>query len=60
METKIYIGDGIYMEDMGYAFILTTENGISVQNYIHIEPSEWSAMERFVEARRKENEARTL
>ena len=41
---KEYVGDGIYMDDIGYAMRLTTENGISVQNEIIIEPFELKAI----------------
>ncbi len=49
---KAYVGDGIYMEydpdaPIG-AFILTTEDGISVQNTIYIEPETWAALQRLV------------
>lgn len=35
---KEYIGDGIYLSYDGYAYILTTEDGVSVSNLIYIEP----------------------
>lgn len=47
---KTYIGDGIYADDIGYAMILTTEDGISVQNVIHIEVRELKAINRYAEA----------
>lgn len=53
---KDYMGDGIYIRDIGHAVILTTENGISVENEIHIEPTEWESIKRYmkrVEERRK-------
>ncbi len=36
---KEYIGDGVYIKEGGYKgeFILTTENGISIQNTIILE-----------------------
>lgn len=40
METnkKIYLGDGVYVEDDGYnGVILTTENGIETTNTIYLE-----------------------
>lgn len=37
-ETKVYIGDGVYMEVLSPAEIkLTTENGYSVQNEIFVD-----------------------
>ena len=35
---KIYLGDGVYGVYTGYSFILTTEDGVSIQNTIHLEP----------------------
>ncbi len=46
---KEYIGDGIYIKDNGFEVILTTENGISIQNEIVIEPSEWLAIRTYFE-----------
>ena len=39
MDDKIYLGDGVYgrIDDFGNV-ILTTENGISTTNTIHLEP----------------------
>lgn len=37
-ETKVYLGDGVYIRNDGYHIVLTTENGISVQNEIFLEP----------------------
>ena len=44
---KDYAGDGVYMDDMGFAMRLTTENGISVQNEIVIEKLELKAIIRY-------------
>lgn len=46
---KDYIGDGVYAYFDGYAIRMTTENGISVQNEIYLEPSVLDAFMRFVE-----------
>lgn len=35
---KTYLGDGVYLDYDGYSVILTTENGISVQNTIVLDP----------------------
>lgn len=45
--TKIYLGDGVYAEDNGYEIVLTTENGISIQNRIVLEPAVMAALHRF-------------
>ena len=38
--TKAYLGDGAYIDVDGYGgLLLTTEDGISVQNSISLEPS---------------------
>ncbi len=55
---KDYMGDGVYIKDDGYYVMLTTENGISTQNSIAIEPLVWDAMVRYmkrVEERRNES-----
>ena len=44
---KDYMGDGIYIEDIGHTVSLTTENGISVQNKIHIGFAEFAAIKRY-------------
>jgi hypothetical protein len=41
---KEYLGDGAYVEWNGYAFVLTTEDGISVQNTVEIEPRAFSIL----------------
>jgi hypothetical protein len=35
---KEYLGDAVYVEDTNYGIRLTTEDGISVTNEIHLEP----------------------
>lgn len=37
-EYKRYIGDGAYIDFDGYAVVLTTEDGILVQNRVVLEP----------------------
>ena len=51
---KEYIGDGIYIKDMGYGVVLTTENGISIQNTIHIEPMEFKTIEFYIKRIRED------
>ena len=46
---KIYIGDGAYAQFDGYGFIVTTENGISVQNTIYFEPEVFQSFKSFYE-----------
>lgn len=45
---KTYLGDGAYAEFDGYSIILTTENGILVQNTVVLEPEALRALEHFV------------
>ena len=45
---KDYMGDGVYIEDEGFSVKLTTEDGISVQNTIVIEPLVWDSIERYM------------
>lgn len=49
---KAYLGDGAYVETGRYAgeIVLTTEDGISVQNTVVLGPGEWAALVRFVSA----------
>lgn len=35
---KEYLGDGAYIEYDGWGFVLTTEDGIEVQNTVYLEP----------------------
>ena len=39
-KNKIYLGDGAYAEFVGFEFVLTTENGITVQNEITLKKGE--------------------
>lgn len=45
---KVYLGDGVYASFDGYAFVLTTENGIDVTNTIVLEPQVFIALEQYV------------
>jgi len=49
--SKIYLGDGVYAEyDPTRDMIrLTTENGISVDNEIWLEPEVANALKRYIE-----------
>jgi hypothetical protein len=41
---KPYLGDGVYVEHDGFAFVLTTEDGIRVTNRIVLEPEVYTAL----------------
>lgn len=46
---KVYIGDGAYAAIDGCGnLVLTTENGISVQNTVVIEPEAYPMLEEFI------------
>jgi hypothetical protein len=49
MNRKKYIGDGVYCEFDGYAFVLTTENGIDVTNTIVLEPEVYLNLINFIQ-----------
>tara|TARA_R110002096_G_C14661938_1_gene728389 strand:- start:7613 stop:7783 length:171 start_codon:yes stop_codon:yes gene_type:complete len=46
---KEHIGDGAYAEWNGYELILTTENGISVQNRVVLEPLVLKSLKEFIQ-----------
>jgi Holliday junction resolvase len=48
--SKDYLGDAVYADWDEYgALILTTEDGISVQNRIYLEPEVLDALARFIQ-----------
>jgi hypothetical protein len=50
-----YIGDGAYCAINQYGdLVLTTENGVSVQNIVVIEPELYPVLERFVAQAREQ------
>lgn len=49
MKNKEYRGDGVYIVHDGYAFTLTTENGVSTTNRIVLEPEVYAALVRYVD-----------
>lgn len=55
--SKVYLGDGCYVSHDGYAFVLTTENGIATTNRIVLEPEVLRALVRFTERTEKEGRA---
>ena len=46
---KEYIGDGIYADIQNNMMILTTENGVTVQNTIIVDEERWRQLVRYVE-----------
>lgn len=49
-QEKTYLGDGAYLSYDGYHLVLTTEDGISVQNIIYLEPQVYKALVRAVQS----------
>ena len=45
---KAYLGDGCYVDFDGFALWLTTEDGISAQNTICLEPEVYRALTEYV------------
>ena len=43
-----YLGDGVFVEFIGYMLRLTTTDGISVTNTIYLEPEVWQALQDYV------------
>ena len=54
-DTKSYIGDGVYVDFDGFSLILTTEDGISVQNTIVLEPQVYEELQKYVKQLRERN-----
>lgn len=52
---KNYLGDGVYVTYDGYNIILTTENGISVQDEIFLDPSVVEAFLRYIKDLKNED-----
>ena len=46
---KAYLGDGCYVYFDGYALVLTTEDGVSAQNTVIMEPEVYNALTLYVE-----------
>ncbi len=55
MLMKEYMDDGIYIEDRGYDVLLTTEDGISIQNEIAIDRITWQSIERYMKFKIEED-----
>jgi len=45
---KQYIGDGAFADFDGFSIVLTTEDGISAQNRIVLEPAVWVSLKAYV------------
>mgnify|MGYP003421329040 FL=1 len=48
MGNKEYLGDSVYADFDGYAFVLTTENGMGPSNTIVLEPQIMEALKEYV------------
>jgi hypothetical protein len=48
-KTKVYLGDGAYVDFDGFGLVLTTEDGIRVTNRIVLEPNVYETLRRYVE-----------
>lgn len=55
---KNYLGDGVYVTYDGYNIILTTENGICVQDEIYLDPSVVEAFLRYIKDLKNEDSTR--
>lgn len=44
---KDYIGDGVYCDFDGYAFVLTSENGVQILDRIVLEPQVFEQLKRY-------------
>jgi hypothetical protein len=45
---KAYLGDGVYINFNGWAYVLTAENGISATDTIYLEPDVIENLNRYV------------
>lgn len=54
MNNKAYLGDSVYVEDLGNEVILTTENGIETTNRIYLEEEVIQAFIEFCQNRKVE------
>jgi hypothetical protein len=48
---KLYLGDGVYVEEDVRGLVLTTQNGVLVSNVIVLEPAVYDNLVRFVAGR---------
>jgi len=49
MFSKLYLGDSVYVDYDGFAFVLTTENGGDPSNEIVLEPSVFENLKMYAE-----------
>lgn len=47
---KAYLGDGVYAEFDGAGVVLTTQDGVSIQNTIFLEPEVFENLTKYGEA----------
>lgn len=58
METKTYLGDGVFAAFDGFHVVLTTENGIAVTNKIYLDPDVCIGLLKFFQTiKQKTNES---
>lgn len=48
---KTYLGDGVYVEITDGQVVLTTENGIEIENVIYLDAEIWTVLKNFVTKR---------
>lgn len=48
-QSKVYLGDGVYVERDGHDLILTTSDGVDETNRIVLEFDVYSRLQKFVE-----------
>jgi hypothetical protein len=53
-----YLGDGVYANIQNGGILLTSENGIEVQNEIFLEPSVFESLKNYVKKYDNKTEAR--
>jgi hypothetical protein len=46
--TKEYLGDGVYVRFDGFGYTVTTEDGISIQNTVYLEPDVYQELVNYV------------
>lgn len=54
MNNKAYLGDSVYVEDLGNEVILTTENGIEIKQRIYLDEEMIQAFIEFCQNRKIE------
>jgi len=49
MNNKRYLGDGVYVSYDGYHIVLTTEDGVSVQNTVYLDSDVMVAFKNYID-----------